>query len=195
MFRAVQILVLITAGHSGLVLAQEQRRPPDLAPPPLKTISRVERTQLDEADGPKDRVKLALTLAETHLANAETRSSQSDFPGASAEIGRYWAMIEDVFGFMKTLKPDATKTRDMYKRVELTLRGHGPRLVAMRRGTPAEYSVWIKEIEEFARNGRTEALISFYGHTVFRDANTNSVTRPEGVPPQKASNATEVKKP
>ena len=36
----------------------------------------------------------------------------------------------------------------------------------IRRGTPAEYAVWIKEIEEFTRKGRTEALNNFYGHTV-----------------------------
>jgi hypothetical protein len=32
-----------------------------------------------------------------------------------------------------------------------------------------EYAVWVKELEEFARKGRTEALNSFYGHTVFRE--------------------------
>jgi hypothetical protein len=140
-------------------------------------------------------VKITLALAETHLTNAEARSSQSDFTGASAALGRYWALIEDAFGFLKTMKTDSNKTRDLYKRVELTLRAHGPRLTAMRRNTPAEYSVWIKEIEEFARNGRTEALNSFYGHTVFREPNAKPSTKQEGGPPQKSSSSTEKKKP
>jgi hypothetical protein len=39
----------------------------------------------------------------------------------------------------------------------------------MRRDTPADYAIHIKEAEEFARNTRTEALESFYGHTVLRE--------------------------
>jgi hypothetical protein len=63
------------------------------------------------------------------------------------------------------------------------LRAHGPRLNAVRRVTPAEYSVWIKEVENFARDSRTEALNSFYGNTVIRDgskktADTKEVKKP-----------------
>jgi hypothetical protein len=39
----------------------------------------------------------------------------------------------------------------------------------MRRITPLEFAVWIKKVEDFARAGRTEALNSFYGHTVVRE--------------------------
>jgi hypothetical protein len=53
----------------------------------------------------------------------------------------------------------------------------------MRRNTPLEYAVWIKEIEEFARNGRTEALNSFYGHTVVRDGQQKSEKQTKDVPP------------
>ena len=88
--------------------------------------------------------------------------------------GRYWGLIEDAFAFLKTLKMDSNKTRDLYKRVELTLRAHGPRLATIRRSTPIEYSVWIKDIEDSARKGRTEALNSFYGHTVVHDQQKSS---------------------
>jgi hypothetical protein len=187
MFRVAQIILLITAVNAA-TSAQEPVRA-DISPPPLKTISRVERSQIDDADGSKSRVKITLALAETHLTNAEARTSQNDFVGASAAVGRYGALIADVFAFLKTNKPDSNKTRDLYKRVELALRAQGPRLTAMRRGTPAEYSVWIKEIEDFARNGRTEALNSFYGQTVFREANTKPSSKQEGGPPQKTSDA------
>ena len=193
MFRVAQIILLLTATAGATLGQQEPQRPPDISPPPLKTISRADRSQIDDADNPKDRVKVTITLAETYLASAEQHSSQSDFAAASTAIGRYWALLEDVFGFMKTLKLDSNKTRDMYKRVEMTLRGHGPRLTAMRRSTPAEYSVWIKEIEEYARNGRTEALNSFYGHTVFREIKPTA--KQDLVPPQKTSISSEAKKP
>lgn len=188
MFRVIKSILLITV-MNAIAGGQEPQRTTDVSPPPLKTISRVERSQLDEADDSKARVKITLTLAETHLANAEARTSQNDFAGASAAIGRYGALIEDVFAFLKTHKSESNKTRDLYKRVELALRAQGPRLTAMRRGTPAEYSVWIKEIEDFARNGRTEALNSFYGHTVFREANPKPSSKQEGGPPQKTSDA------
>ena len=92
-----------------------------------------------------------------------------NYDEAAAEVGQYRAIIEDLFSYLGTLKQDSNKTRDLYKRVELTLRAEGPRLSIIRRTTPAAYSVWIKDIEEFARHGRTEALNSFYGHTVVRD--------------------------
>ncbi|MGH9930183.1 MAG: hypothetical protein ACREA9_13305, partial [Pyrinomonadaceae bacterium] len=85
--------------------------------------------------------------------------------------------------FMKTVERDSNRRRDLYKRLELTLRAHGQRWSTIRRSTSAEYAVWIKEIEEFARNGRTQALNSFYGNTVLRD-NT-----------QKSTQAKEINKP
>ena len=49
------------------------------------------------------------------------------------------------------------------------MRAQGPRLTAMRRATPLEYATRMKEVEDFAREGRTEALNAFYGQTVVRD--------------------------
>ncbi len=141
----------------------------DTAPPPLKIISRLERTQINESKDAKARVKMTLELAEQHLANSESATARHDYDAAALAAGKYWALVEDVFSYLKTLKTDSNKTRDLYKRVELTLRAHGPRIITIRRSTPLEYAVWIKEIEEFARKGRTEALNSFYGHTVVSD--------------------------
>ncbi len=164
-----QLLLLLVTLSVPVLGWQESRAQEPTAPPPLKTISRGERAQLTESKDAKARVRITLELALVHLAEAEAQTSQHDYAAAAAGAGRYWALVEDLFGFLKTMKTDSDKTRDLYKRVEMALRAHGPRLSAIRRGTPAEYSVWIKEIEDFARNGRTEALNSFYGHTVFHD--------------------------
>jgi hypothetical protein len=161
--------VLSVAG----VAAQEQHVQDQPAPPPLKVISRAERAQLDGCKDAKDRVRTTLELAVVHLTEAETQTSQREYTNAAAAAGRYWALVEDLFVFLKPFKTDSNKTRDLYKRVELALRAHGPRLSAIRRGTPAEYSVWIRKIEEFARDGRTQALDSFYGNTVFRDRSSD----------------------
>jgi len=166
--QGTQVILLLALACTP-ALSQESRLQDQTAPPPLKIITRQERTQINEAKDPKARVKLTLELGEAHLANAENKTSQHEFDGAAAEVGMYWALVEDLFGFLKSIQRDNNKTRDLYKRVELSLRAEGPRLSVMRRSTPAEYAVWIKEIEEFARKGRTEALNSFYGHTVVRD--------------------------
>ena len=151
------------------VAAQEPAAQQLTAPPPPKVIVNDERSQLDATKDPKSRVKLSLTLAENHLVSAEQHTSQPNFEAASMEVGKYHALIDDVLKFVASLKTDSNKTRDLYKRIELSLRADGPRLTAMRRITPLEYAVWIKEVEDFARRGRTEALNSFYGHTVVRE--------------------------
>lgn len=169
MIRSTPIIFLFAALFVPALSAQEPRSLDQTMPPPLKMIKREERTQLDQSKDEKARVKLTLELAENHLANVESHTSQQQYEGAAAEAGMYWALIEDAFSFMKKIEGETTRKRDLYKRLELTLRAHGPRWGTIRRSTPAEYAVWIKEIEEFARNGRTEALNSFYGHTVLRE--------------------------
>ena len=175
--RITPVIFLFIALFAPEVNAQDPRPLDQTAPPPAKVITREERTQLNASKDEKARIKLSIELAETHLTNAERQTSQQQFEGAAVEAGMYWAMIEDALAFMKTVERKGNRRRDLYKRLELSLRAHGPRWATMRRSTPAEYAVWIREIEEFARNGRTEALNSFYDDTVIR------------VGPEKSSNS------
>jgi hypothetical protein len=166
-------ILLLTFVYVPSVHAQsEQPQPqptPLTAPPPLKVIVREERAQLDQTKDQKDRLKLTIDLAVAHLAKAEQLTNQTEYEKAQEEVGMYHALIENSLEVLGALKQDSGKTRDLYKRLELALRAHGPRLTAMRRVTPIEFAVWIKKVEDFARDGRTEALNSFYGHTVLRE--------------------------
>ena len=139
------------------------------APPPFKMIVKEEREAIELTDDSSKRLKLTIQYAGGHLTRAEQHTARENFEAASAEIGMYHALIESALAFLSTVKRDSNKTRDLYKRLELSLRADGPRLTAMRRITPLEYAVWIKKVEDYAREGRTEALNSFYGHTVVRD--------------------------
>ena len=160
------VLVCVSAAHGQ----EPQPSPTPLtAPPPIKVITKEERSQIDQADDSKDRLRRTIDLAAMRLTRAEEFTKQANFDAAGAEVGSYQALIEDALGFLSGMKRDSNKTRDLYKRLELALRAHGPRLTTMRRETPLEYAVWIKKTEEFAREGRTEALNSFYGHTVLRE--------------------------
>lgn len=173
-------------------MAQDGRLQEQTAPPPLKIVTRQDRMQIDAEKDAKSRVQLTLALAEGQLATAELQTSHLNYDEAAAAAGRYSALIEELFTFIGTLKQDSNKTRDLYKRVELALRAQGPRLGFMRRSTPAAYALWIKETEDFARRGRTEALNSFYGQTVFRDRPNTPPTKPASsalqkspIPPEK----------
>lgn len=165
------------------IVAQDPQNAPLSAPPPLKIIAKSERAQIDAEQNSKDRLKLTIKFAGVHLGLAEKYTTQSSYEAASAEVGAYHALIENALTFLSLMRRDSNKTRDLYKRLELALRADGPRLTAMRRVTPLEFAVWIKKAEDFAREGRTEALNSFYGHTVVREKPVeNSNPKPSPTP-------------
>jgi len=163
---------------------------PLTAPPPFKMIVKEERSQIEQTNDSQKRLKLTIEFAAAHLTRAEQHTAREDYEAASAEVGMYQALIESALQFLSTFKRDSNKTRDLYKRLELALRADGPRLTAMRRVTPLEFAVWIKKVEDFARDGRTEALNSFYGHTVVHDRESQKPDneKPSPTPTPKSNN-------
>ena len=185
LFLFTTVLLLTFACASSASAQNETPTPqptPLTAPPPLKVIPRDERARLDQTKDPKDRLRLTLDLAVAHLTRAEQFTNQTEFEKAQEEVGMYHALIENTLAVLGDLKRDSGKTRDLYKRLEMALRAHGPRLTSMRRVTPLEFAVWIKKVEDFARAGRTEALNSFYGHTVVREPQKKDQEKPEEKP-------------
>lgn len=167
--RALKILLVTLAMYVYPAKAQDNPVQPLEAPPPPKVVSRSDRSAIDATKDAKGRIRTTIELSEVHLLSAESLTTRNDYDRAAVELGNYAALIEDALSYLGTMSRDRNKTRDLYKRLELALRAHGPRLTSMRRSTPLEYAYWIKGLEEFARKGRTEALNSFYGHTVFRE--------------------------
>jgi len=139
----------------------------------MRFVSRDERSQLTAARDPKARIRTTIDLAEGHLTQAEDLTSQKRFARASEELGGYLGLIDDAKGFAGGLNRDKGSTRDLYRFMDIALRRHIPRLAVMRRDTPAEYAGNIKAAEEYARDSRTEALDSFYGHSVLREGVNN----------------------
>jgi hypothetical protein len=185
----LMLALLVAFVCAPVILGQDPQVSQIAAPPPIKTIPKEERTQIEEADDNKQRVRHTIELAGNHLTLAEEYTAQSNYDAASAQVGIYHALIENALKFLSSLKRDSNKTRDLYKRLELSLRSHGPRLTSMRRATPLEFAVWIKQVEDFAREGRTEALNSFYGHTVVRDVNPDdekASEKPKNAPTPKS---------
>jgi hypothetical protein len=137
-------------------------------PPPMKLVSRSERTQLSSIHDSKSRTRATIELAEARLGRAEQLTAGQQYDAASAELGVYQGLVEDVLSYLGN-PSTGKKQRDTYKRLELALRAHCARIEAIRRVTPSEYAVHVKAICECARNARSEALNGFYGDTVLRD--------------------------
>lgn len=187
MLSAIVLLLAFVCLPSAQAQSAPQPSPTPLtAPPPLKLITREDKAQLDQAKDPKQKLRTTIELGVVHLTRAEQLTNEANYDAASAEVGMYHALIENALEELAALKRDSNKTRDLYKRLELALRADGPRLTAMRRITPLEFAVWIKKVEDFARAGRTEALNSFYGHTVVREPQKEKA---EEKPPEKPNDS------
>lgn len=143
--------------------------PPVTAPPPLSFVPRNERSQLQSTTNPKNRVRLSLDLANSRLRRAEELMASQYYLSATAELGIYQGIIQDTIQFLRKL--EGRKHRDLYKRLEISLREHGSRIEYLRRLAPAEFAGNFRSIYEFTRQTRTEGLNLFFGKTVLRHTN------------------------
>lgn len=164
---AAQVIAACALATSAL--AQQPRTPRMPAPPPMRFVSRSERSQLDAARDPKTRLHATIKLAEDRLARAESLTNQKAYDEASIEVGAYLGLIGDLRAYIATMERDKSSTRDLYRHMEISVRPHIARLAVIRRTTPASYAPNIKDAEEYIKDTRAEALDSFYGHSVLRE--------------------------
>jgi hypothetical protein len=165
----ISLCSLLTLTACLACAAQAQEGPFTTAPPPMKLVSHTEQAQLSSARDVKARTRASIELAEVRLRRAEELTNALQYDAASSELGCYQALIENVMGYLSELQADKSKLRDIFKRLELTLRAQGARIEAIRRSTPAEYGINLKVITDYTRSARTEALNYFYGDTVVRE--------------------------
>jgi hypothetical protein len=136
----------------------------------MRFVARDDRSQLAMARDAKARVRLTIDLADARLTRIEGLTNQKQFEQASEALGNYLGLIEDVMRYIPSLtNVNRTTTQDLYRKLDIALRGQIPRLVVMRRATPSEYAGHLKTAEEFVRDTRTAALDYFYGYSVLRE--------------------------
>ena len=138
------------------------------APPPLKSVSRDERSQLASTHDPKTRMRATIEMADARLARAEQLAGGEQYAAACEQLGSYQGLIEDFMLFLNG-NEKKNKLRDVYKRLEISLRAQGARIEAIRRVTPSEHAVNVKAILEYAYQARTIALNSFFGDALASD--------------------------
>jgi hypothetical protein len=166
-------LVLLSACLFAVILssqahAQDLVVPPQPAPPPMTYIPQEARTQLLSARDEKARTRLSLELAEARLARAEQQTELKQFNAATAELGVYQALMEDAIQYLYRKGDGGSRSRDLFKRIEQSLRRHATRVEAMRRATPGEFAGNLLALIRLVRELRTEAVEAFYSDTVIR---------------------------
>lgn len=156
----------------GASTARAQQVVVDLpsAPPPLRFIPNEDQAQLSMARDGKARTRLSLELCEARLRQAEKFTSENKFDRAATELGVYQALVEDSFRYLRSENDGRAKFRDLFRRLEQTLRAHDARIQAMRRLTPAVYGIHVQNTSDALRRVRTNALNAFFGEGTVNDS-------------------------
>jgi hypothetical protein len=169
MARGLLLLGFTFCFVSATAFAQEPLPLQMSAPPPMKFVSSNERSQLEAEKDIKKRTRLTVDLAEDKLLQAQKLTENDQFSAVITELGKYQGLVENILAFLAEFPSDKNKTRDTYKKLEISLRSHIAKLETIRRMTPAEYSDNFKKTIDFIRDSRDKALNAFYDDTVIRD--------------------------
>jgi hypothetical protein len=184
--RASVTLVLIftmlatAQAQDGAQQPQPQR---EAGPPPMRYIPPDVRQRLEGAKDAKARARLCMEIAEERLARAAQLAGEDRFEASTAEIGIYEAVVEDTVRTLHSSSGEGkvnNKFRDIFKRVEITLRSHVTRLESIRRVLPERHAVYLKDAIDFVRDRRDQALSAFYSDAVIREPRRPETTTPEG---------------
>ncbi len=140
----------------SLCRAQDDER--DVAPPPLKIISKEERKQLESVTDVKNRTKLALELIEARLLKAETFHTEEKYREMFDELGGFHALMDNTIDFLSRSDTNQGKVLNNFKRVELSLRKYVTRLEIVRRDLPVKYELYVRQLIRYVREARSRAV-------------------------------------
>jgi hypothetical protein len=186
---ALACLALACAGANAQDAATRHQE--DGAPPPMRYVPEELRAQLSAARDMKARTRLSLELADAQITRAGEHADADRFDEATRALGIYEALIRDAVTFLQKSGPVDNKRRDQYKRIEMTLRAHVPRIETLRRGLPAQNAVYAKATLDYIRGLRTEALNAFYDDTVLRETTPPPPPKPETKPGGRGDDASQ----
>jgi hypothetical protein len=166
------VFSLFTIHYSLFTAALAQDDPPDLAPPPLRIVSREELDKLATEDNDiKARTKMVIEMMGIRLTNAEKMNAAENFEGMYREVGHFHALMENGIAFLEKRNQTAGKVLDNYKRLEITLRGFITRLETIRRTVPIRYEDYLRKLIKFVREARTRATEPLFGDSVVKPRN------------------------
>ncbi|MBC7901183.1 MAG: hypothetical protein H7070_14150 [Saprospiraceae bacterium] len=165
-------VVLIFIFSTSSILSQEIP-PDDIAPPPIKQLSKTEKSQLDAEDEVKKRTKLALDLMDLRLKKAEELHSRQEFPEMFLELGGFHGLMDNTLEFLnRSVRSEGGKVLNNFKRLEIGLRMFTPRLEIIRRDLPQRFEFYPRNLIKYLRDARSKAIEPFFGNTVIPNRKT-----------------------
>ena len=155
---------LLVAAH-----AQPESQLTDTAPPPLKILSKSEKSQLEAVTDLKQRTKLALELMEVRMVKAEGFGTKEEYPEMFTELGGFHALVDNTINFLDVNNNNTGKVLNNFKRIELSLRKHITRLELIRRDLPIKYELYVRRLVKYIREARSRAVEPLFDDTVVPD--------------------------
>lgn len=140
-------------------------------PPPLKFISKEEKKLLEDETDVKARTKLALTLIDAKLKDAEAFSAQQKYPEMFERLGNFHALVDNTLDFLDRNDNGRGKVLNNFKRLEMSLRTYLTRLELIRRELPLEYEFYVRNLAKHIRSARAKAVEPLFGETVLPNNN------------------------
>ncbi len=166
-------LCFFVFGFGICVSCHGQTDEPELAPPPLKVVTKDERSTLDAEHDLRSKTKLALELMASRITAAERSNAAGDFEGLFRELGRFKGLLDYSFSFLKQQNANDKRTLDNYKRIDMSLRGFIPRVEMIRRELPVRYGEYVRDFLLYLRDSRDKAMEPMFSDTVLPNAKQN----------------------
>jgi hypothetical protein len=138
----------------------------EIAPPPVKTISKMENQQLEAEPNVKKHTQLALNLMEARLKSAESLTTENNYREALNTLGGFQILLEKTLGFLSKNDTESDKVQNNFKRLELSLRGHVSRLEILRRAMPSKFAYYVQKLIKVVREARAKAVEPLFDDTV-----------------------------
>lgn len=173
-FYLLSLSLFIFSGVS-MVSAQEPSgmSAGDIAPPPLKIMSKGEKEQLEAKNDVKERTKLALVLMDARLTKAEEFDTQNKFHEMYDELGKFHALLDYTYNFLYRTDDGSRKVLGNFKRFEIGIRGYVPRIEVVRRNLPIKYEAYLRNLITQIRDTRGKTVDAFFDDSVVPQAKNN----------------------
>ena len=138
----------------------------DIAPPPLKLMSKSEKAELSGKTDMKDRVNLALQFMDTRLKSAEKFRTDENYSLMYDELGGFHAIMDNTLDFLLHSGSNEGKKLNSLKKFEIGLREFVPRIEGIRRESPLSFELYIKNLLKYISDTREKAIAPFFSNNV-----------------------------
>ena len=146
------------------IIAQDD--PLEIAPPPIKLITKTERSQLTGKQDVKERTVLALQFMDTRLKSAEKYRADENYTLMFAELGGFQGLMDNAIDFLLKSANGEGKRLNSLKRFEIGLRSYIPRIEVIRRELPSNFEPYVNSLIKYISDTREKAMQPFFSDSV-----------------------------